>query len=645
MRTLDDPFFIQMFEGFDLSRKGLSLLSHHDAVKRMETLVQNNKNYLKLTFDNLNCVCTTVDIWSGSQNNFLGITAHWIKEDLSRGTAAVAYRKFKHSLSIERISQLISDIYHEYRLSQSKIVATMLDNKNDFSKALEDFGVDKKSIVINEPNVSDDDSDLEPYHEFENDAKIRSSSLVIDELGSFLPNSSKCSLYELDLCITNDVPNVFKEFETLKNIHKQVISKCNALWQVVSCSKPSDAIHNTLGNSFLIPKEGSWNSLYEALKCIHSNKSKCEQLYELLSIENTLTGCDFEYIEEFLTCTQPFAEAVDILQSKKHCYYGVVLPVLFALRPKLEKLINNNWVYCKPISQSFLASVNKRFEHFYNFTTEESLKAAIASVTHPQFKNRWFCQVKSENQKKILQTLKELIAVEINLAQDNLHCASIEPSVSDFFDFGESEIAEQSSELKMNLYLSDPNQRIDMLHKYHEIKKIFIKYNTPIPSSFPVQQLCSFATMKFLTRAHDLDYKHFETRILLKDMDSWESRLHGDRQWEGEDSNQAGAVKDSWDQDSDTEDVKPPLLPQAPAKASSTKKSIKKICKEYDEKEKREEEERQARRQRLREELTVGANSDRLRRRKLQEAADLSLAKEVLGLVCPKSVKDDSIQT
>lgn len=45
-------------------------------------------------------------------------------------------------------------------------------------------------------------------------------------------------------------------------------------------------------------------------------------------------------------------------------------------------------------------------------------------------------------------------------------------------------------------------------------------------------------------------------------MDSWESRLHGDRQWEGEDSNQAGAVKDSWDQDSDTEDVKPPLLPQ-----------------------------------------------------------------------------------
>ncbi|CAH1394988.1 unnamed protein product [Nezara viridula] len=129
-------------------------------------------------------------------------------------------------------------------------------------------------------------------------------------------------------------------------------------------------------------------------------------------------------------------------------------------------------------------------------------------------------------------------------------------------------------------------------------------------------------------------------------MDSWESRLHGDRQWEGEDSNQAGAVKDSWDQDSDTEEVKPPpLLPQAPPKASSTKKSIKKICKEYDEKEKREEEERQARRQRLREELTVGANSDRLRRRKLQEAADLSLAKEVLGLVCPKSVKDDSIQT
>lgn len=129
-------------------------------------------------------------------------------------------------------------------------------------------------------------------------------------------------------------------------------------------------------------------------------------------------------------------------------------------------------------------------------------------------------------------------------------------------------------------------------------------------------------------------------------MDSWESRLHGDKQWEGEDSVQSGgAVKDSWDQDSDTEEPEPPKAPQTSSKAPSTKKSLKKICKEYDEKEKREEEERQARRARLREELSVGANSDRLRRRKLQEAADLSLAKEVLGLVCPKSVKDDSIQT
>ncbi|CAH1394987.1 unnamed protein product [Nezara viridula] len=645
LKTVDNPYFIKIFEHLDISRKGLSLISYNDVVKKMETLVQNNKNFLKLTFKNLNYVCTTLDIWSGIQNFVLGITAHWIKEDLDRGSAAIAYRKFQRSLSVERISQLITEIHNDYGLSHAKIVATMMDNKNDFSKALEDFGVNKKFIVTNESVVSDD-SESESDSEFQSDTKIRLCSSIINELSSLFTYSFRCCIHELNLCVANDVLNVIKEFETLYNVHNQVISKCNALWQVASSSNAADAIQNILGNSLSVPQEGSWNSFYDALKSILSNKGKYQQFYDILSIENTLTECDFEYIDEFLTCTRPFTEAIEILQSKRHSYYGVVLPLLFALRPKLERLSNNNWIYCKPISQCLLTSVNKRFEHFYNFTTEESLNAAIASVTHPEFKNRWFCQVKSENQKKILQTLKEIVAAEINLAQDSLQSTSNEQSVSDFFDFGENTIAEQSSELKINQFLSDPNRKIEMLHKYPEIKEIFIKYNTPIPSSAPVQQLCSFSTMKSLTRSHNLDRKRFETRILLKDMDSWESRLHGDRQWEGEDSNQAGAVKDSWDQDSDTEEVKPPpLLPQAPPKASSTKKSIKKICKEYDEKEKREEEERQARRQRLREELTVGANSDRLRRRKLQEAADLSLAKEVLGLVCPKSVKDDSIQT
>lgn len=50
-------------------------------------------------------------------------------------------------------------------------------------------------------------------------------------------------------------------------------------------------------------------------------------------------------------------------------------------------------------------------------------------------------------------------------------------------------------------------------------------------------------------------------------MESWESRLHGEKQWEGEDSTQggseSGAVKDSWDQDSEEEEeVDPP--PKAP---------------------------------------------------------------------------------
>ncbi|XP_066904781.1 uncharacterized protein [Halyomorpha halys] len=516
LRTVDDPYFKKMFEALDISRKGLSLISYQDVCEKMENLVKNNKNFLKLTFSTLNYVCTTVDIWSGHHYFILGVTAHWIKEDLDRGSAAIAYRKFKQPLSTENISQLITKIHNEYGLSSSKIVATMIDNKNDFSNSLEVFGVDKQCMVINEPKTSDDDSEEESDDELKNDIKISSTSSVINDLSFFLMNVFRCCIDELNLCVTNDLAKVIKECETLNKVHNQVITKCNALWQVESCPEAADAIQNIFGNSLLKPQEGSWNSLYDSLKNILTNKDKYKQLYDALNLENTLTECDFKYIEEFLICTRPFTEAIGILQSKKHSYHGVVLPVLFALRPKLERLCNNNWVYCKSIPQCFLASVNRRFEHFYNLTTEESLNASVASVTHPEFKTRWFCQVNFEKQKKVLQRLKEMVTAEINLAQDSLQTSCNEPSDSDFFDFEESTTAEQSSGLKIAQYLSDPNRKIEMLHKHPEIKRIFIKYNTSLSSSASVQGLCSFSTMQHLTKSHNLENKHFETRILLK---------------------------------------------------------------------------------------------------------------------------------
>jgi len=65
-------------------------------------------------------------------------------------------------------------------------------------------------------------------------------------------------------------------------------------------------------------------------------------------------------------------------------------------------------------------------------------------------------------------------------------------------------------------YLEDKNSSLDSLHKFPTIKKMFMKYNSAIPSSAPVERLFSYAGM-VLTKEHGcMTDENFEQQLLLK---------------------------------------------------------------------------------------------------------------------------------
>jgi hypothetical protein len=76
------------------------------------------------------------------------------------------------------------------------------------------------------------------------------------------------------------------------------------------------------------------------------------------------------------------------MQGETNYYYGVVLPCLLALRRKIEDLAKGIWVYCKPIIDELLESIEKRFENYLDFSSSESLNASIAAISYPCFKKR-----------------------------------------------------------------------------------------------------------------------------------------------------------------------------------------------------------------------------------------------------------------
>ncbi|KAL1422098.1 hypothetical protein MTO96_003905 [Rhipicephalus appendiculatus] len=113
----------------------------------------------------------------------------------------------------------------------------------------------------------------------------------------------------------------------------------------------------------------------------------------------------------------------------------------------------------------------------------------------------------------------------------------------------------------------------------------------------------------------------------------------GDR-WEGEDEED---VKDNWDDEEEEKEATPPAEASMTAVAPKKKKPLSQIIQEKEERRRREAEEKRAREEQQRAAMTPEEEqAEKLRRQRMQEEADLQLAKEAFGLTESDGI--DSLQ-
>jgi len=87
----------------------------------------------------------------------------------------------------------------------------------------------------------------------------------------------------------------------------------------------------------------------------------------------------------------------------------------------------------------------------------------------------------------------------------------------DFYEFDSDEESTgcDSMELEAARYLSDA-KTLECLHKYPTIKKLFLKYNTTLPSSTPVERLFSIGNLVLTTKSNRLTDARYEKLLLLR---------------------------------------------------------------------------------------------------------------------------------
>jgi len=333
-----------------------------------------------------------------------------------------------------------------------------------------------------------------------------------------LPYHLRCASHTLSLLATTDFNNILKT-STANRYHHLAIAKCSSLWNMSRKPKSSEIISNILNCSLLFPIITRWNSLFDSVSQLLKYRDKLNTLTKELDLKFHFKEVDIDYLSEYVQLMKPIAIALDHLQGETNVYYGNLIPTLFSLRIRIQLLKEipkeHNFRYAANLIDPLLKSLEKRFKLFYDLSPEVN-EAILASCFHPAFKLRWIPE-NNDVDKKRIQNLC-INTVEKFVMETTVIDTSAEADEDDFFVFSSQEQtkADSKANLEVIQFFNDKNKSLSILNNYVTIKKLFVKFNTNLCSSAPVERLFSFAGFIHCPTRRNLSDHNFEKLVFLK---------------------------------------------------------------------------------------------------------------------------------
>ena len=509
LSTVTEPSFKRLLQGISGGKQtSISTYSLNQEIDRQFAVLQS-ENLAKLK--QAQFVSTTTDVWSNRKRSFLGVTAHFIKEDtLSRESLPLACPRFLGTHSYDRIADLFGQILDNYELSPSKVVKTTTDNGSNFIKSFKEFGIHVKNAPgeVFEEDVDDDCDEVIP---------VDSEALLSNETekSPWLPPHERCCSHTLSLVATTDAKKA-KYSAADKRLHNSALGKASALFNKVNYPKSAEVIKNVIGRSLKAPCVTRWNSLFDSLQdLLKIPPDTVNKLCEQLQIP-VFKDIDLQFLSEYIKVLEPVAKALDKLQGEEVCFYGHIIPVLRQTHSCLVKLSQSELSYNAPLVEALINGLNTRFSSFLNQNSDVR-EAMIATVTIPSFKMKPILKQKREELQKCLIVLAE----KLPLPEERRD--SEREKSDDFFTFSDDEDengqkcpSKNYAAVEVMQYLADTSVSVDSLHRFPLMKKLFIRFNTPLPSSAPVERLFSQASLILVARRGQLKDDKFEKLLLLK---------------------------------------------------------------------------------------------------------------------------------
>merc|ERR1712012_874661 len=112
------------------------------------------------------------------------------------------------------------------------------------------------------------------------------------------------------------------------------------------------------------PMPTRWNTKLNSYQCLHDQifekrddrlvekREKVDKMMDELGLI-TFSQDDVDFLKDWCNVFEPFARALNVLQSDTHAYVGALLPILSKTKEMLKEKAQNS-LFCKPLVEKLI---------------------------------------------------------------------------------------------------------------------------------------------------------------------------------------------------------------------------------------------------------------------------------------------------
>lgn len=495
--VLEQPGFRKLISGLT---EGLKSMDRVTLFTKVDQGFSRMREEVMAKLSNIQYVCTTADIWTANNRSFFGMTCHWIDADsLERKSAALGFARLPGRITYDTIAGRIHDIHVAYNI-ESKVQTTVTDNGSPFISVFKEFAVDNQE--------SDDDIGF-----YENVSSVLEGEPEQDML-LFLPTVQRCASHTLEQIVTEDFWQAVSQ-GPMCQLHYSTMAKVFAIWSKCHHLQVGmDAAEEIGKMALVVPAVIRWNVEYCAVqKIVSLSERELTELCARLEVPR-LQPEEMAFLKEYVTVFHPLAFALELFQAEQKCYLGLVIPTVLSLKNKLNEQ-KDAANYFGDVISAIVMAIDVRFQELF-----ASTEAKIATATTPQFRLWWMAASEREEMCSLLATeASQMDPCNVAKANTSRNLSTIE-SEDDFFSYGPVKPATQIQQRgvmeEIRKYIEGTGKSLECLQDFPRVKQLFLKYNTTLPSTAPVQRLFSQKGNLVTSQRNFLTDDYFERIQLLR---------------------------------------------------------------------------------------------------------------------------------